>query len=418
MLKSLRKRFVRIVFFALALLVFVQITCVNAVNILQRDSEVRDILHIISENDGAIPNTNGTESGYVSSFFNPFRRVQITIETPYSTRYFVVKLKGNVVTSMSTHNIAAVSDEDAFEFASRVYEIGTPGFGFVDNYRYYYTVDSSTGKAMMVFIDVEKDIMSTMKFASITILIAIISIILLVLPVKYFSKRAMRPLERSLEKQRQFITDAGHELKTPIAIISADADVLEMTQGENEWLTSIKNQTVRLDGLVKNLVTLSKLEEEKAKPDFTVFDLSAAVTETAQNFETIAKANNVEFIYDIAPAVKLKANETEIKQLISILCDNAVKYTTENGIIKISVYKSGKSVCIDVYNDCEDIEQEKLDMLFDRFYRADSSRSRETGGYGIGLSIAQVSVLRNRGTIKAVKTKPCSITFKIKFSDN
>lgn len=414
MLKSLRKRFIRIVYMALVLLVSVQIICVNAVNILQKDSEVKDILHIIAENDGVIPSNSSTD-GYVSSFLNPFKRVQITIETPYSTRYFVVKLRGNVVTDMSTHNIAAVSDADAFEFASRVYNTGQPGYGFVDTYRYYYTLDSSKGTAMMVFIDVEKDMSSTMKFASISCLIAIVSMILLVFPVFFFSRRAMRPLQRSLEKQRQFITDAGHELKTPIAIISADADVLEMTQGENEWITSIKNQTVRLDRLVKNLVTLSKLEEEKAKPDFTVFDLSAAVKETAENFETLAKANGVEFIYNIAPSVKLRANETEIKQLVSILCDNAVKYTTEHGIIKVSVYKSGKNVCIDMYNDCEDIAEEKLDTLFDRFYRADSSRSRETGGYGIGLSIAQVTVQRNRGTIKAVKTKPCSITFKIKF---
>ena len=225
----------------------------------------------------------------------------------------------------------------------------------------------------------------------------------------------MRPVEKSIEKQRQFITDAGHELKTPIAIISADADVLEMCEGENEWVSSIKNQTIRLDGLVKELVTLSKLEEEHEMPKAQLFNLSLAVTETVSSFETLAKANNINFEYDIAKNVMLNGNENEVRQLISILSDNAVKYTTENGTVKISLFKSGKTVNLHMYNDCENIQKEKLDKLFDRFYRADSSRSRETGGYGIGLSIAQVIVERNKGKIKAESTRPNSVTFKITF---
>lgn len=404
----------KIVFLALVAIVSVQLIAVNAINIYQRDSEIRNILYLICENGGMFPDEKDNSDGFGNSFFNPFKKVQITIETPYSTRYFVVKLTNNVVTSISTQNIAAVSDSQAFEYASQIYD-KDPGFGFLGSYRYYYTKDQSTGKAMMVFIDAQRELQSSMKLATVSFFIAVISILILIMPIRYLSKRAMRPVERSIEKQRQFITDAGHELKTPIAIISADADVLEMCEGENEWITSIKNQTSRLDTLVKDLVTLSKLEEEQQKPNTQLFDLSEVVLQTAQSFETLAKANRINIIYNITDGLKLNANEGEIKQLVSILCDNAIKYTTENGIFKISVYKSGKSICIDMYNDCEDIPKEKLDRLFDRFYRADSSRARETGGYGIGLSIAQVNVQRNKGKISAVSTKPNSVTFKIVF---
>ncbi len=414
MLKRLQRRFIRIVLLALMIIVSVQLFSVNVINIYQRDSDIRNILYLIAENDGMFPNGARENGNFVTSFLNPFKKVQITIETPYSTRYFVVKLKGNKVTKISTENITAVTDEQAFAYASKIYS-DEEGFGFIENYRYYYAKDDSSNQSMMVFIDMQRDLQASMKLASVSLLVGMICIAALIIPVYFLSKRAMRPVERAIEKQRQFITDAGHELKTPIAIISADAEVLEMCEGENEWITSIKNQTVRLDSLVKNLVTLSKLEEEKAEKQSNIFNLSEAVLDTAMNFETLAKSNNAKFIFDVNPNIYINANEGEIRQLISILCDNAVKYTTPEGEIKLSLYKSGKNIVIEMFNDCEDIPQQKLERLFDRFYRADGSRARETGGYGIGLSIAHVTVQRNNGKISVYKSKPNSITFKIVF---
>lgn len=414
MLKKLQRRFLCIALFALCVIVSVQLIAVNVMNVYQRDSEVREMLYIIAENDGLFPSGNGSSGDYIDSFFNPFKKFDITIETPYSTRYFVVKLHNNVVTDISTQSIASVNDKTAFEYASQVYQ-NAPGYGFIGNYRYYYSKNYETGKAIMVFIDSERELIATFRLFSFSLLIGILSVLVMLVPIWLLSKKAMRPVEKSLIKQRQFITDAGHELKTPIAIISADADVLEMCEGENEWITSIKNQSVRLDGLVKELVTLSKLEEEKAKPKLEPVNLSEAATETASSFETLAKANDVSFLYNISKGVVINGNENEIRQLISILCDNAVKYTTTGGQIKLSVYKSTDGCVLEMYNDCENIEKEKLEKLFDRFYRADSSRSRETGGYGIGLSIAQVIVERNKGKISVFSEKNDSITFKVVF---
>lgn len=414
MLKKLQHRFLRIATFALCTIVTVQLLSVNTINILQRDSEVRSILTMISDNGGIFPDNYRNDKSYLEALLNPFQNVHITIETPYSTRYFVVKLTKNQITSVSTDNIASVTDEIAIDYATKILST-EPGFGFIENFRYYYSKDYSTGKSIIVFLDYQKDLEATFRLFSLSLITSIICIIILILPIWKLSKKAMRPVERSIEKQRQFITDAGHELKTPIAIISADADVLELCEGENEWVTSIKNQALRLDGLVKDLVTLSKLEEEPKAPQITTFNLSHAVTETASSFEILAKNNGINMTYNIGKNIMMTANENEIRQLISILSDNAVKYTTENGNINISLNKSGKSIVLSMYNDCENISKEKLEKLFDRFYRADSSRSRETGGYGIGLSIAQVIVSRNGGKIEATSTKHNSITFKITF---
>lgn len=413
MLKKLQRKFITIAMLALVIIVWVQMFAVNAMNVYQRDSEVRNILYIIAENGGVFPNSyhdSGTD--YVDAILNPFKKVQITIETPYSTRYFVVKLNHNTVTHISTENIAAVSDRDAFEYASQVFKRG-PGFGFLDDYRYYFATDENSGNSIIVFIDFSREFEATFKLFSLSLLVGLACILVLLFPVYKLSRNAIRPIEKSMEKQKQFITDAGHELKTPIAIINADAEVLEMCEGENEWITSIKNQTERLDKLVKNLVTLSKLDEEKLKNKDTTFCFSEAVSETAQNFETLALKNEVSLEYNITPNLMYTGNEGEIKQLVSILCDNAVKYCKKGGTIKIAVYKSGKSTVLSVYNDCDYIDKSKLDMLFDRFYRADSSRARETGGYGIGLSIAQVIVQRHKGKITATSSDSKSILFKV-----
>ena len=166
-----------------------------------------------------------------------------------------------------------------------------------------------------------------------------------------------------------------------------------------------------MDALVKDLVELSKLDEIAAETEHVMFDLSGAVLDTAMDFAPIAKSKALSFDVEVQPEIRYKGNESELRQLVSILCDNAVKYCAEQGSIVVSLYKSGKSVCLDVYNDCETVEREKLPRLFDRFYRADNSRSRDTGGYGIGLSVAKAIVTRHKGKITATTEDEKSILF-------
>lgn len=409
MLKKLQHRFVAIAMFALAITFLVQLGAVNIINLYQRDSETKAILKIIADNNGVLPDGRENGSG-LSDFLNPFGKLEINIETPYSTRYFVVELSHNVATKISTEHIAAVTDEAAYEYASEVYRRG-PGFGVVDSYRYYYK--QGERQSIMVFIDITRDLKLSFALMSISSIVTLLTLFLILVPVYWLCKKALKPVEEAMEKQKQFITDAGHELKTPIAIISANAEVMELCQGENEWLTGIKKQTVRMNTLVKNLVDLSKLGEESDSRKHTLFDISEAVLDTASNFETTAKATGKKFTYSAARDIKYNGNEEEIRQLISILCDNAMKYANENGTVKVNLYKVGKSIQIDVYNTCDYVDPATVPRLFDRFYRADASRSRETGGYGIGLSVAKAIVERHKGKIRAVTDGTTAITFKI-----
>ncbi len=410
MLKRLQRKFVAIAILALVTIVFVELFSVNVVNVYQRDSDSKSILYLIAQNDGVLPNATVTDS--FSSGWNPFSRTQITVETPYSTRYFVVKLHDNIVTDISTRNIASVSDRAAFEYAAQVYGKET-GYGFLDIYRYYYAKDEATGNSIMVFLDFERELEATFALATVSFLVGVIFILLLSFPVYLLTRSALAPVKRSIEQQKQFITDASHELKTPLAIISADADVLEMCEGENEWVSSIKSQTARMDTLVRNLVSLSKLDETANESEHVTFNVSEAVLDTALNFEPLAKSRNLRFTLDVAPDLTLKGSEGEIRQLVSLLCDNALKYTNDGGEIRLSLYKNGKTLCLDAYNTCESIEKDKLPHLFDRFYRADKSRARETGGYGIGLSIAKAIVERHKGKISASSQDGRSILFRI-----
>lgn len=411
MLKRLQRKFMIIAMFALSTLLFVQMIAVNAVNIYQNDSDSKYLLQLIADNNGNLPsNYFGDPYNYFESFLNPFGKFEGYTESAYSTRYFVVEMRRNVATRIYTEHISSVDDAQAFYYASQIYD-EEPGFGFVGNFRYYYLKQDD--RALMVFLDFEREIDSAYTLASISFFVSIITMVLILIPVYWLSKWAMRPVAQSIEKQKQFITDAGHELKTPLAIISADAEVLELCEGENEWLTSIKNQTVRLNGLVKNLVKLSKLDEMNKGDNISKFNLSEAVLDTASGFETSAKMLSRDFQLNVSPDIMYYGDEYEIRQLVSILCDNAVKYTNEGGLIRLSLYKSGMNIVLDMYNTCEYVDPSTVSRLFDRFYRADASRSRDTGGYGIGLSIAKAIVTSHKGKIRVITNGTTEITFKV-----
>lgn len=402
-----------IAMFALASLVLVQSFAVNAINIYQTDLDIRSILKTIATNGGVLPNSYIETSDRFTNIFNPFGEMHLNIETPYSTRYFVVELKDNIVTKVSTEHIAAVDNDKALDYAQAVYSLGQPGYGTIDLYKYYYTVEGE--KSMIIFVDWQRDLAKCIVLAIISSFVSFVTISILALMVFLLSRKAMKPVADSIEKQKQFITDASHELKTPLTIIAANAEVLEMCEGENEWLTSIKNQTTRLSHLVKNLVELTKLNEIHDDKLRSSFNISNALIETASNFETSAEVANKNFSYSAADDIFYHGNEAEIRQLITILCDNAIKYTDECGHIKLSLYKSGKNIVIESYNTCEYVDPNSVSRLFDRFYRADSSRAREskTGGYGIGLSIAQAIVHRHKGKIKVFTSGTTGITFKV-----
>jgi len=329
-------------------------------------------------------------------------------ELPFESRYFSALFDENGdIASVDTGMIAAVDETAAAEYARSVYA-GGAARGFLGDYRF---ARAETGEGtLIVFLDCGGTLESFRTFLWASVAIAAIGLASVFLLISLLSARIVRPVAESYEKQKRFITDASHELKTPLAIIEADADALELDTGANEWLEDIRTQTARLTDLTGNLVSLSRMEEDAGQLRMIDFPVSDVVAETAQSFQAPARVQGKSFELRVQPMLTLCGDEKAIRQLVGILLDNALKYTPEGGSISLALEKQNRSIRLSVTNTAEAIDPKSLERLFDRFYRADTSRSSATGGYGIGLSIAQAIVTAHRGKIAASSKDGRSLT--------
>ena len=229
-----------------------------------------------------------------------------------------------------------------------------------------------------------------------------------------FSRRIVTPAAESYDKQRRFITDAGHEIKTPLTIIGADADLLELECGESEWLTDIKRQIARLTGLTNELIDLSRMDEERPQLQRVDFSLSDVTEDVVQSFQGPIKSQNKALETDIRPMLTCTGDEKAIRQLVSILMDNAVKYSPEGGDICVRLVQESRSLKLSVSNTTvQPVKKEDLSRLFDRFYRMDQSHNSSTGGYGLGMSIAQSIVSVHKGRIRAESPAEHALTIVV-----
>jgi len=230
------------------------------------------------------------------------------------------------------------------------------------------------------------------------------------------TKRAMQPMQISFEKQKQFISDAGHELKTPLTIISANTDILQDEIGENKWLDYIRMQTERMRILVDEMMTLTKMEHSSATATAERFNLSSAVETMALPFESQAFEQQKKFEIDIQPELYFQGNPEQIRRMIGILIDNAFKYSAEHGAIRVSLKEeAGGRSMLEVYNTGKGVREDEKEKIFERFYRSDSSRARATGGYGLGLSIAKSVADAHKMKIEVNSEPEHWITFTVWF---
>ena len=324
---------------------------------------------------------------------------EMFMETPYETRFFSVKLNSDgSLLSVDTGRIAAVATEDAVAYAKEVWESGREK-GFYRTYRYLVTQQAEEN--IIVFMDRSRELSAFFTLATTSISVAVLGLIAVFILVVLFSKIVFRPVAASYEKQKRFITDASHELKTPLTIISANVEVLEMMQEENEWTRSIRKQVSRTNALVEQMVTLSRMDEEDNCRVMEMFSLSEAVSETAEFFKTLADSQKKQLEITVAGDYTYWGEEKKIRQMVSLLVDNAVKYSSEKGKIKVDLVQRGRRFYLTVWNTVEEIPQGNLDVLFERFYRLDSSRNSETGGSGIGLSIVKSIAELHKGKVSA-----------------
>lgn len=400
----------RIKFFALAmgLLFLVLVVIMGTVNLLNYRhilDTADNTLDILLSNNGRFPHKSGTGGKMFGGKMSP--------ELPFETRFFTVRLaEDGTELFVDTGKIAAVTSETAVLYAKKVIKSHN-NIGFVGEYR--YAVQESLSGNMIVFLDCGRQLSAAKSFLIISVGISVAGFLIVAFLLYILSARVVKPIAESYEKQRQFITNASHDLKTPITIIDADLDVLEMEQDENEWMEDIRKQTKRLAELIQELVFLSRMDEKENHFNIIDFPISDVVEETAQSFESLAVTQQKTFTMQIQPMLSYCGDEKTIHRLVAILLDNALKYSDEKGSITISFAKADHTLRLIVYNTCEAISSEDIKRLFDRFYRVDKSRNSQTVGYGIGLSIAKAIVDAHKGTICATTNDNHSLTITVIF---
>lgn len=408
MIKKLQRKFIKIAMFSFFLVLLLIIGAINLMNFYQMAHRTDNILKILAENDGKFPGIEKEKKKPMKPNFMMEMGTHFTEETPYETRYFTVKLNEmREVEEINTSHIAAVSSKDAQEYALEVLKTGKVK-GYQEQYKFLLVEKENT--IILIFLDCHQELFMVGFVFFWSLIIMIISLTIVFLLLFIFSKKAIKPVTESIEKQKQFISDAGHEIKTPITIISANIDVMELLNGENEWILSIRHQIKRLTELVQGLLTMAKIEEQE-KIEFSKFCINDMLKKEVDAFQVLARNEEKEIEINIDAEVWYIGEEKNIRQLINILLDNALKYSVPKSVIKITGKKQKKGVKLEIENMGEDIPIQDLDKLFDRFYRTDSSRARETGGYGIGLAMAKSIVERHKGKIWA----ECTDKKRIKF---
>ena len=312
-------------------------------------------------------------------------------EKKYIDGIYKVEVNNNTVISRSP-NITEEIKKYAVEVSSKKSDEG-----YIGNYIYKIRKIGINGKEITL---IESE--NTIKQLKVTIIVAIaigaLGLILIYIIAKKISKTIVKPVEDTFEKQKQFVSDASHELKTPLAVIEANADVLQDKLGENKWITYIQNEVQSMNKLVNDLLILARMENTNISNNQR-FDLSKEVQMSVSSFESMIYEKKIELEINISDGIEFNGDKEDVKHIISIILDNAIKHTEENGKIVINVGKEKNDIKIEIKNQGDPIPVEEREKIFERFYRVDKARNRNEKRYGLGLSIAKGIVEKYSGNI-------------------
>lgn len=405
MLKRLRWKFIGTAMLA----IFIVLTVlVSGINLVYRRITVKGIdfiLDMIASNQGQAP-VYTPENARRSPW-----GTQITPETPFDTRFFVVRTNSaSGSEAIQTDYIAAVGGKDAEAIYRAAVSTGRNN-GFVEQYRFRRT--ENQGATAYVFLDSSRQLQTFRNLLLVSVLITFAAMCLTFLLVWLMSSSVIRPTVRSIESQKRFITDASHEIKTPLTVISSYADIMCMDDEENEWAQGIRKESHRLSQLVSNLVLLSRWDEETPFRERLRFDFSRAIWDTVTPYRNLAEAKGKSFSVQIMDGLMLDGDEGAIQTALSTLLENSVQYSLPESEIEVTAARVKRSISINISNACAIPDGLELDRLFDRFYRADPSRSRDSGGTGVGLSIAKAIIEAHGGKINVSKERENRLLFRI-----
>ncbi len=412
MIKNLRKKFTVIAMGSMFVVLAAIMVVFNLLNYVHFVDDADHTIQMIVENNGKFPSPPHKKEE-PKNHPPKGEEERMSPETPYRTRYFSVRMEesGSVLSS-DLQYIAAVSEKEAEQYAQEIWNAQNEK-GFKHIYRYKF-VQKDYG-VMVVFLDCRAELESFWTSLLMSIVVSAGGLLAVFVLVLFFSGIVFRPVSESYRKQKQFITDASHEIKTPLTIMEANVEVIEMEKGEDEWTKSIHKQIQRLTAFTLQMITLTKLDEGEIRKQKSEFSFTNAVKESLRSYEVFAKTSGKTVETNVKNGITMLGDERSIRQLISILMDNAVKYSLEESTIYVSLMKKGKKILFEVYNETETVPKGNLDMLFERFYRLDVSRNSETGGSGIGLSIARAITESHHGKIRAKSDDGKSIRLSVEF---
>ena len=307
--------------------------------------------------------------------------------------FYSILIKNDKIISDNKNLITEEIEKYALEASNKKSENGIVG-------NYIYSIKSDKEEKIVMLVENEEAIMHIKILIIVAIVISVISVIIVYIIAKRISETIVKPVEDTFSKQKEFISDASHELKTPLAVIEANADVLESKIGKNKWINYIQNEIESMDKLINELLLLTKMENIDSIKEKEEFNLSQETELCISLFESMAYEKNIRINTHIEKNIKLTGNKEDVKHILSTLIDNAIKHTKSNDKIEINLNKIKENIEIEIKNIGEEIPQEEREKIFERFYRIDKAHNREEKRYGLGLAIAKSTVEKYNGRIE------------------
>ena len=404
MFKSLRRKFITTAVGSVAVVIAILAIALNFINYYKLEERIDTTLLDASKSQALI-----------KIFAEDGDDLIITKNSSSTTDYngfSIAKVDDSGRIIKTYRDDTLIPNQDALQ--SKVIEALKEGktSGFIGSYR-FLKAETNVGN-LILFLNCQRELDSQHSFEKNSLLISIGVIASVFVLIVLISKRVIAPIQETYIKQKQFITGASHELKTPLAIISSNADVLEMMNGDSKWTQNIHNQVDRLTSLVNSLVVFSRMEE-KDTVERTRFDLTNALESRIEDFNELADFQKKNIVTDIDPDLYYFGEEASIVQLMDILLENAIKYAPEDSGISVSLKKNRKYAILKVSNKAT-VQKGDLSKVFERFYRLDESRNSAIKGYGIGLSMAQLIAEKYKETIRAYAPEDGIFKIEVRFT--
>ena len=407
MFKQLQKSFVKSAMLSFTAVLLVVLVAVNVVNYRQTVDQVDHLVTMLVNNDGTFP--DAPEGGMAPKEHPEHgmpKGMEFRKDDQMATRYAVVRVANDEVQSVDQSHLVSIDETALKELGLRVAQ-GSATQGWEGSLR--YQVAKTDAGTMVVLVDANKETQQISRLMMVTGAVFVLCLAVVYVLVRLVSKRAIRPFVENVERQQQFIANASHEIKTPLAVLSANTDLLEMMGTEAKFVDSNKRQIKRLNSLVEQMLILSRYDEGEAaatKEEVDLVDVTKAIVEEILPVLN-EKGLQVEFTGEAQTVVT--TNKSAMTELIRILLDNAMKYTVGEPVITVEAKRNQLAIG----NETEPMTKEQVSQIFDRFYRVDSSRNRTTGGSGLGLSIAQKIAETNNVQLTAELTSETQIRFVI-----